>query len=415
MPRTTEQRIYERLTAIPETGLPAVKELLWTDLNYDYANVLLAEHGDFHIIHTPLEAGLTITAERQVIAQLLSHHPYGLYIFSDPDGHHWHLLNVKLSRAEDEGAPAAAQRILRRITVGPGEQLRTAAERLARLDIAAIAGAAGQSLPLSPLLVQEQHDLAFDVEAVTKDFFADYERIFRQTEARVTGLDDAEARRLFTQQFFNRLLFIMFVERKSWLSFQARPDYLRALWGAHRATVDNPDSPDAPNFYRDRLKVLFFAGLNNPGSVDYLSQFPQGFVQQYIGDVPYLNGGLFEKDALDERDDVGVPNAIFPAIFTELLYHYNFTVTESTPLDVDVAVDPEMLGKIFEELVTGCHESGSYYMPKPIVAFMCRESLKGYLRDTCPRESGEALACGSGRRSRGGIASSTRASTRSTA
>jgi hypothetical protein len=66
-------------------------------------------------------------------------------------------------------------------------------------------------------------------------------------------------------------------------------------------------------------------------------------------------------------------------------------VTESTPLDVEVAVDPEMLGKIFEELVTGRHETGSYYTPKPIVAFMCREALKGYLATQVTSESKEAI------------------------
>ena len=359
-----------------------------------------------------------MTAERQVVTHLLPNHPYALFLFSDPGERQWHGVNVKLGRTEESaGVPAVAQRILRRIAVGPGEQLRTAAERLALLDIAALAAAVGQPLPLSPLVIQEQHDRAFDVEAVTKGFFADYEHIFRQTEARIAGLsaDDEDVRRMFTQQFFNRLLFIMFVERKGWLSFsqtatnQPRADYLRALWEAHTAECGDRHSEERrdrhseersdeeSNFYRDRLKVLFFAGLNNPGSVDYLTPFPKGFVQQYIGDVPYLNGGLFEKDALDEREDVSVPDAVFPTILDGLLYRYNFTVTESTPLDVEVAVDPEMLGKIFEKLVTGRHESGSYYTPKPEVAFMCREALKGYLRDTrsrdtCPRETPEAIA-----------------------
>jgi type I restriction-modification system DNA methylase subunit len=57
---------------------------------------------------------------------------------------------------------------------------------------------------------------------------------------------------------------------------------------------------------------------------------------------------------------------------------------------VDVAVDPEMLGKVFEELVTNRHGSGSYYTPKPIVAFMCRETLKGYLKSKCA-EDGERI------------------------
>ena len=61
-------------------------------------------------------------------------------------------------------------------------------------------------------------------------------------------------------------------------------------------------------------------------------------------------------------------------------------------MDVEVAVDPEMLGKVFEELVTGRHETGSYYTPKPIVSFMCRESLKGYLKTQVIEESKEAIA-----------------------
>jgi type I restriction-modification system DNA methylase subunit len=95
--------------------------------------------------------------------------------------------------------------------------------------------------------------------------------------------------------------------------------------------------------------------------------------------VPFLNGGLFDlEDDYDVREKVKIPNSAFAAVF-DLLDRYNFTVTESTPLDIEVAVDPEMLGKVFEELVTGRHETGSYYTPRTIVAFMCREALKHYL------------------------------------
>ena len=59
---------------------------------------------------------------------------------------------------------------------------------------------------------------------------------------------------------------------------------------------------------------------------------------------------------------------------------------------MEVAVDPEMLGKVFEELITGRHETGSYYTPRPIVSFMCREALKGYLRSRVPDLSAEATA-----------------------
>jgi hypothetical protein len=83
---------------------------------------------------------------------------------------------------------------------------------------------------------------------------------------------------------------------------------------------------------------------------------------------------------------------VIDAVLRELFGRFNFTIAESTPYDVQVAVDPEMLGKVFEELVTGRHETGSYYTPRPIVAFMCRESLKGYLTTRVENLSAEAAA-----------------------
>ncbi|MDP2950742.1 MAG: TaqI-like C-terminal specificity domain-containing protein [Chloroflexota bacterium] len=86
-----------------------------------------------------------------------------------------------------------------------------------------------------------------------------------------------------------------------------------------------------------------------------------------------------------------MPDDAIKLILTDLFEPFNFTVMESTPFDQEVAVDPEMLGKVFEELVTGRHESGSYYTPKPVVSFMAREALKGYLQRACPTEAKAAI------------------------
>jgi hypothetical protein len=534
MTTPNQDRIYTLLQRLPTEGLEALKRLVWTELNYDRVAaplsirdwpegareviaappILLAQYeasgGSFDVIYAqlpPAQVGrsfpLSLTAERAIVTQLLPHHPTALFIFSDQAEQHWHFVSVKYQRAE--GQRSGVNRVLRRIAVGPREHLHTAAERIAMLDLSTLSpDLADKKHPagLSALAIQQRHDEAFDVEAVTRAFFTTYRARFEAAEALITGLTDAEEVRLFTQRLFNRLLFIAFLERKGWLTFDGRSDYLQALWDAYQSSchserneaqhsaaegpalsiaegptpscdqprchserneaqrsaaeesalsiaegptpscdqprchserngaqrsaaeesalsaVEGPtpscDQPrchserngaqrsaaeesalsavEGANFYRDRLAVLFFAGLNNPGSVDYLTPYPQGFIQQHIGDVPYLNGGLFEREALDEREGVTVPDAVFAPLFDTLLHHYNFTVTESTPLDVEVAVDPEMLGKIFEELVTGRHESGSYYTPKPIVAFMCREALRGHLRDRCPREAEDAIA-----------------------
>jgi hypothetical protein len=205
---------------------------------------------------------------------------------------------------------------------------------------------------------------AFDVERVTKRFYEDYARVFGMVEraiARTTKIDKMELRQ-FTQVLVNRLMFLRFVERKRWLSFRGRNDYLRALCSA--------GGIQRRSLYRSRLVPLFFQALSGQGKSS----------AEVSGQVPFLNGGLFEETDLDRRVADVPDDALTPIIGDEgLFYRYNFTIEESTPLDIEVAVDPEMLGKVFEELVAERHESGAYYTPRPVVSFMCREALKGYL------------------------------------
>src|SRR5208282_5041465 len=97
--------------------------------------------------------------------------------------------------------------------------------------------------------------------------------------------------------------------------------------------------------------------------------------------------------------ELKVGNDTFQHIFDDLLEAYNFTVREDTPLDVDVAIDPEMLGKIFESLVlqleqsevggkSSRHDTGSYYTPRPIVHYLCRDALAAWLADQPPFADG---------------------------
>jgi len=89
-------------------------------------------------------------------------------------------------------------------------------------------------------------------------------------------------------------------------------------------------------------------------------------------------------------DQLTIGNSVFRQVFDDLLERYNFTVREDTPLDMEVAIDPEMLGQVFENLVLGLERgqktaedrrkaTGSYYTPRVIVHFMCRQALKEYL------------------------------------
>ncbi|NJM22633.1 MAG: hypothetical protein HC907_29955 [Richelia sp. SM1_7_0] len=381
-------------------NLEALKKLFWSQLNYERENkqlsgrkltdgvtdivedepLLLASGGvskDFHVIYTRLKSqDLSRQDERVVVNHLLKEHPYALFVFSNRARSRWHFLNVKYDDSPQK------RRLFRRITVGEGEQLRTATERIALLDLENI------KVDAAPLDIQTLHDQAFDVEAVTEEFFREYRKTFEKVEGLIKWSVDSERKRLFTQKLFNRLMFVRFIEKKGWLKFQKRTDYLSALWDIYQ----NEDGGTDKNFYRDRLQHLFFSGLNNPQEHDITGINNGGFLKDLIGTVPYLNGGLFERSEDDENPQIIIPDECIDSILHDLFQRFAFTVTESTPLDVEVAVDPEMLGKVFEELVTGRHESGSYYTPKPIVSFMCREALKGYLKTEISVESKDAVA-----------------------
>ncbi|MDQ2946212.1 MAG: class I SAM-dependent DNA methyltransferase, partial [Acidobacteriota bacterium] len=319
-------------------------------------------------IYTRLKSeALPLGTERPIVSALLKDHPYALFVFSNADRDRWHFVNAKTN--DDP----ARRRLFRRISVGPEDRLRTASERIARLDIDGIPPAL---YGIHPAEIQKRHDEAFDVEPVTKEFYKEYKEVFDRVLSQIEGIADDERRRLFTQRLFNRLMFLGFIQKKGWLKFPgSRPaDYLNALWKDYRK-----ENEPGTTFYLDRIVPLFH-------------MLQSGFMQDLLGGVPYLNGGLFEDEPEGKDLQVRVPNTCFEAILTRLFDRFNFTVTESTPLDVEVAVDPEMLGKVFEELVTGRHETGSYYTPKPIVSFMCREALKGYLEGALPDEGAEAVA-----------------------
>ena len=122
------------------------------------------------------------------------------------------------------------------------------------------------------------------MEPVTREFFADYKRVFDNAKCKITGFANDERRHLFTQTLFNRLMFIHFVQRKGWLSYDGDTDYLKALWQSYRNDGGSPK-----NFYADRLRLLFFGGLNNYRSED-VTDGPEA--DRLIGQVPFLNGGL---------------------------------------------------------------------------------------------------------------------------
>lgn len=218
--------------------------------------------------------------------------------------------------------------------------------------------------------MQAEWDEAWKVERLTKSFFQNLSGLFFETLATVEKqAPELKDHRLFVQLLFNRILFVRFLEERRKLQFNGRNDYLRALWQESHGSI----SPLWPT----RFNALFQA-LNHPKGHE---SHVRG--KSLIDDVPYLNGGLFENDERFVDPRIKLPESLWDGLFGNegLLYSYNFTAEESTPEHIHVAIDPEMLGRIFEQLTIAKnrHDTGSYYTPRDIVQFMCREGIVNYL------------------------------------
>lgn len=193
--------------------------------------------------------------------------------------------------------------------------------------------------------------------------YIDHEPGLIQFEERF-GNDDKIVRD-YVKKLLGRLVFLKFLERKGWLN--GNKNFLAELF-------QGSDKKD--NFLDGVLELLFFKILNT--KVDERDNavldpiFGVGF------DIPYLNGGLFENDTSDDK------RVVFPALYFEDLFalfnQYNFTIDENDPNDAEVGVDPEMLGRIFENLLEDNKDKGAFYTPKEIVQYMCQESLIQYLK-----------------------------------
>lgn len=140
------------------------------------------------------------------------------------------------------------------------------------------------------------------------------------------------------------------------------------------------------NFFDDFLEPLFYNALN-------VNRGEQGYAPALHCRIPFLSGGLFEPiDGYDwEHNDFAIPNSVFSNKdekgdrdadgILDIFDRYNFTMSEDEPLEREVAIDPEMLGKVFENLleVKDRKSKGAFYTPREIVHYMCQESLISYL------------------------------------
>lgn len=237
--------------------------------------------------------------------------------------------------------------------------------------------------------VKDTEDLLsrFSLEVVNKQFYLEIAKFFdelvdeQNANLVLPSQSDTTVRKNFAMRLIGRLMFCWFLKQKKSKDGALVPDELLSA----RAVKDG--------YYHAVLELLFFEILN--------TQIDERDIRNDVYDkVPYLNGGLFSPQHNDyyELDratftsrhinTLRVADVWFKAFF-ELLETYNFTIDENTVFDQELSVDPEMLGRIFENLLaeinpdTGGSErkrTGSYYTPRQVVEYMVDQSIIEYLK-----------------------------------
>ena len=331
-----------------------------------------ADHRLLGFFYTRVADGGDVRRKRVGLRKLIS--PYLKYnvdgaIAVFDDGRHWRLSYICDLK---EGSTSAKR--FSYILGDENGQYKTPLERLEK--VARLNG----RLTLSDLRE------SFSVDALSDEFFDEYHLHYDRIVANLTqsyrrdvpwrvsaeGTSDIRLHD-YVKKMMGRIVFLHFLQKKGWLN--GNPTFLRDLFLA---------SPHQADFLEQVLEPLFF-GIFNTEPEQREEQFAnehwdKGLLKQWE-QLPYLNGGLFERDEGDKMN-IRLPASLFNDLFT-FLASYNFTVDENDPDDAEIGVDPEMLGKIFESLLEDNKAKGAFYTPKEIVRYMCKESLIAYLGAIC--------------------------------
>lgn len=320
-----------------------------------------------------------------------------LFHYDDDTRWDWRFTYCRKSGNKEETTDSKRYTFL----LGPGQSCRTATDNFMAL------------YEKRYLLEIKDIEEAFNVEALSKEFFGKYKaqyeafvnymvdpangmrQDFIDTDFDHTGMTAEKIRdreekpiRDYVKKLLGRIVFLHFLQKKGWLGVPAGKE-----WGAGDRDFmlklfQNSTDKQKNNFLDDILEDLFAEGLdrNRSDKGDLYDTEVYGIGKCRI---PYLNGGLFERDDLDKKSS-HFPAEYFESLLT-MLSQYNFTIDENDPNDAEVGVDPEMLGRIFENLLEDNKDKGAFYTPKEIVQYMCRESLIAYLQTDQREEDKDSI------------------------
>lgn len=326
------------------------------------------------------------TLQRNVIAKLLKNFNLdsALVAFYSEDSPDWRFSFIKMDyklledgKVSTELTPARRHSFL----VGKNEPNHTCRKQLIDLVIRENE---------KPTI--EEIENAFSVENVTKEFFEKYKNLFINLKENLEKVveRDSEIKKEFnkknisviefSKKLLGQIVFLYFLQKKGWLGVKKSEGGKFEDWGTGSKRFVQELFEDAnkqnKNFFNDYLEPLFYEALaeDRRANGNYYSRFDCR--------IPFLNGGLFEpmNNYNWQETNIRLDNNLLKEILNTF-NEFNFTIKEDEPLEKEVAVDPEMLGKVFENLldIIDRKSKGAFYTPREIVHYMCQQSLIDYL------------------------------------
>lgn len=251
---------------------------------------------------------------------------------------------------------------------------------------------------------------AFAVEAMSKEFFDEYrETHYAKFIKYLTGDEfvkkggkyelvpvqnptpflasvfngDKVTARDFCKKLLGQIVFLYFLQKKGWMG-SPTGNYKNADGDKNFMQNFFNQAGADDTFYTVWLTKLFYDTLNKERENDDFEMPDKSIVK-----IPYLNGGLFDKES-EKHDFLTFPKELFTDLFA-FFNRFNFTIYENSPEEHTVAVDPEMLGHIFENLLEDNKDKGTFYTPKEIVHYMTQESLIEYLVTNLGEDTKEGI------------------------
>lgn len=204
---------------------------------------------------------------------------------------------------------------------------------------------------------------AFDAEQVTRRFYRDFIEKQKALSAATSGIDDEVNRDWYAATTMNRLMFVYFMQRKGFMDGDT--DYLRTR--LDRLRILSAESNHFYSFYRDFLVPLFHKGLGEKHPV-----YDDPTTKALIGDVRYINGGIFSLHELERDYDIDIPDAAFADVF-DLFDRYQWHLDDREGANQN-EINPDVLGYIFEQFINQ-KQMGAYYTKEDVTHFMTSSTV----------------------------------------